>query len=55
MTAACKQISVLTLFWLKKVIFSYLGLTAHFYYPNMSSIQRATLTVRKLPHNHTGL
>ena len=42
--------------WSKKgLTSSYLGLTAHFYCPDTSSIQHATLAVRELPHPHTGL
>ena len=41
--------------WSKKgLTSSYLGLTAHFYCPDTSSIQHATLAVRELPHPHTG-
>ena len=42
--------------WSKKgLTSSYLGLTAHFYCPDTSCIQHATLAVRELPHPHTGL
>ena len=54
--AQARKVNMCADLWSKKgLTSSYLGITCHYYSPRDSTIQHATLAVRRIPYPHTGL